>query len=382
MTALDGARFALDAPTSIAAIWGDGSRVLWAQGEPLMLAGPDGVGKTTLGQQLVLRRAGIRTGHLLGHSVAPDEERRTLYLALDRPRQAARSMRRMIGEEDRDALRERLVVWAGELPFDLIAEPAQLAQFAHDHNAGTVVLDSVKDVGPKLGEEEGHAINRAMQLCVADGIEVLALHHQRKAQAENKRPRSLSDVYGSRWLTAGCGSVLMLWGEAGDPIVECVHLKQPAETVGPLTLEHEATTGSTIVADSLDAASLLAASPTALTAKDIAAALFKKQDPDRNSIAKAKRRLATAVAEGRAEQLDTSPGEPALWAATKGGARGGCTEGCTPSQEGVHGEGARSALHSRGAGTPAHVQGAQGAHNGRVLTPDYAEQLIEGANTR
>jgi integrase len=36
-----------------------------------------------------------------------------------------------------------------------------------------------------------------MQLYVAAGVEVLALHHQRKAQGDNKRPRALSDVYGS-----------------------------------------------------------------------------------------------------------------------------------------------------------------------------------------
>ena len=57
MTLLDGAAFALDAPTHVEAVWGDGSRVLWAQGEPLMIAGPDGVGKTTIGQQLTLARA-------------------------------------------------------------------------------------------------------------------------------------------------------------------------------------------------------------------------------------------------------------------------------------------------------------------------------------
>jgi hypothetical protein len=36
-----------------------------------------------------------------------------------------------------------------------------------------------------------------------------------------------------RRITAGAGSVVLLWGAAGDPIVEWRHLKQPAAEVGP-----------------------------------------------------------------------------------------------------------------------------------------------------
>jgi hypothetical protein len=54
---------------------GEGSRLVWAEGEPFMLAGPEGVGKTTLAQQLLFRRAGIGRDGLLGLTVAPDLER-------------------------------------------------------------------------------------------------------------------------------------------------------------------------------------------------------------------------------------------------------------------------------------------------------------------
>jgi len=287
--------------------------VLWAQGEPLLIAKPDGVGGTTIAQQLALRRAGIGAPSLLGHTVMAGTGK-VLYLALDRPRQARRSIRRMVTEADRAALAERLTVWEGALPFSLVADPRLLVVAAQKRGATTVIIDSLKDVASGLSDEQtGQAINRAMQLCVDAGVELLALHHQRKAQGDNKRPQQLADVYGSRWLTAGCGSVLMLWGEPGDPIVELRHLKQPADEVGPLMLLHDNVAGTTTADGSVDVVDILGASPAPMAVKDIASRLFKISDPKRNDIAKVKRRLVAALAEGRVKRLDAEPGEAGLW---------------------------------------------------------------------
>jgi hypothetical protein len=58
---LPGGDWILDAPTETPAVWGDPSgRVAWAEGEPLLIVGPEGVGKTTIAQQLVLARIGLR----------------------------------------------------------------------------------------------------------------------------------------------------------------------------------------------------------------------------------------------------------------------------------------------------------------------------------
>jgi hypothetical protein len=72
---VDGAAFALDAPDHVPAIWGADNRVLWAKGEPAMIYGPQGVGKTTIAQQLVLRRIGLGR-ELLGEPVRPPRTRR------------------------------------------------------------------------------------------------------------------------------------------------------------------------------------------------------------------------------------------------------------------------------------------------------------------
>jgi replicative DNA helicase len=294
-----GDEFVLDLPTEIPAAWGGASgTVAWALGEPLMLCGPDGVGKTTLGQQLALGRAGLRR-RVLGMRVA-DDERPVLYLALDRPAQAARSLARMVSASDRDRLRERLVVWRGPVPFNVVKTPRALADFATAQGAGTVVIDSLKDLAPKLSDDEvGGTVNSAIQELVARSVEVLALHHQRKAQQGAPPPKKLADVYGSRWLTAGMGSVFMLWGEAGDPVVELLHLKQPSEPLPACKLLHDHDAGKTAILESVDLLALVtAAAETGLTAEAAAAVIFDEPTPDRNAIEKARRRLEKLVAGG------------------------------------------------------------------------------------
>ena len=77
-----------------------------------------------------------------------------LYVAADRPRQIARAHRRIFTEADRDTLRERLTVHRGPLPFDLGREPEQLAAFAIEHDADTLILDSLKDVALDISKDE------------------------------------------------------------------------------------------------------------------------------------------------------------------------------------------------------------------------------------
>ena len=92
-----GGEFILDVPTELPAVWGSGQRVAWVEDEPIMLVGGEGLGKSTLAQQLLLARIGVRGSTFLGLPVAASE-RPALYLALDRPQQIARSFHRMVSE--------------------------------------------------------------------------------------------------------------------------------------------------------------------------------------------------------------------------------------------------------------------------------------------
>jgi replicative DNA helicase len=292
----------LDVPTRVESVWGSGHEVLWAQGEAFLMCGPDGVGKTTLIQQLILGLIGVLEPILLGLPLVGGD-RRVLYVAADRPVQALRSIRRMVTEENRDLLAEHLQVWKGPLPFDLARNPEGLSALAHRAGCGIVILDSLKDVASELSKEEvGLAVSKAFQSACAEGVDVCALHHQRKAQRGALTPRTLADVYGSRWITSGTGSVVMLWGDPGDSIVQLSHLKQPDETVGPLTVLHDHAIGRSTAIDQVDAYSVVMATADGVTAAGVAKAVYGTSG--RNNVERARRSLERLVSEERIARPD------------------------------------------------------------------------------
>jgi replicative DNA helicase len=309
---VDGASFILDIPDQTPAIWGHGDDILSAEGEYLLIAGPSGVGKTTIAQQMLLAAIGIRKD-ALGFPVRPCT--RALYLASDRPPQAARSLRRMVSPEDRDALAERLVVWKGPPPADLAKDPDALRRLCAQAGADFVVLDSLKDMAGELSKDEvGGAVNKALQLALVEGVEVTALHHHRKKGAGDagKEATSLDELYGSTWITAGAGSVVGVWGAPGDPIVSFRHLKQPAAEVGPFRLRHDHARGETEIFHQVDALELMAhMGPAGLSAVELSAQMFPPASaagPSQSEREKARRKLELLVDAGLAERLGGGKG--------------------------------------------------------------------------
>ena len=322
-----GGSFVLDQPREVPALWGSGNRVVWARGEALMVVGPAGVGKTTLAQQVIVARLGI-TSQVLDLPVAPTGSR-VLYLACDRPPQIARSLARMVRHVDREVLNDRLIVWKGPPPQDFARHPETLLEMARAAQADTVVIDSLKDVALKLTDDEvGAGYNNARQRALVGGVELIELHHQRKAgNGGIGKPNTLSDVYGSVWITAGAGSVLLVWGAAGDSVVEISHLKQPVDDIGPLQVVHDHLAGRTRVYRDADPRTLLTASP-GLTAAALAAHLYvpdRSRQPKPNEVEKARRQLDGLVKKELAKRQ-----EPAL-----GGAGGSQAATYWPSTTGV-----------------------------------------------
>lgn len=294
----------LDEPETIPAVWGKGDAVLWSRGEGLMIASHQGCGKTTIAQQVALRRAGILGGDFLGLPVE-DDGRRVAYLALDRPSQAMRSMRRMVTTDHRELLSERLVIWRGPLPINPVNKSAALADFIQEvcENCGTVVIDSVKDLAAGISKDEvGAALNIAWQEVIARGIELLILHHERKAGGGSDRHHKLDDVYGSTWLTSGLGSVIALDGEPGAVLQEIRHLKQPAGPV-ELTIKHNHPVGITSLYDGETTVEdiLRQATPGGLTVRQLAEVIGQAERT-------AERRLKQLVKDGLAMVVPSQPG--------------------------------------------------------------------------
>lgn len=277
----------LDAADRPAALWGRGSELIWASGESLHINATQGTGKTTTAEQLALGRAGFTEyGELFDLPVKP-AEKRVLYVAADRPPQMLRSFARMVTPAMRSRLNERMSIWRGPLPPDMLADPYGLVRLAAMAKADTLFLDSLKDIIGKLQDDEAvGAFNTQRQNALVEGVEICELHHPRKNAEGDPQ---IEDVFGSTMITNGDGSVLQFKGKPGDPVVKVFHTKQPAGEVGPLTVIHDSLTGRTTVQHGVDLVQA-ARGRDGLTAKDAAQLLFGKDD--RNSVEKARRKLA------------------------------------------------------------------------------------------
>lgn len=236
-------------PLEVESIWGKGQESLWAFGEPLMIYGPTGIGKTTLAGRLLLSLVGVDSSELLGYPVnALPSGKTVLYVAADRPRQAMRSLRRMAPREAASVLAERLriehqrQIWASE------KDPEMLYRAAVQTNAAIVFIDSGKDLagGPLKDEGPAKALMDAIQICIANEIDVAMLHHPRKSIQEvggSKRELDLDDVYGSAWLTAGSGSVLLVDGKPGSGMFRLEQLKAPSTFIDQMEIAVDYETG-------------------------------------------------------------------------------------------------------------------------------------------
>lgn len=320
-----GGAFIFDQPAAADPIWGDGQHVLWSPGEALMIVGPPGVGKTTCVQQLVLARVGV-LDTFLGFDVKKTGSK-VLYLAMDRPAQIGRSMRRMVDDGDRELLDERLVVWPGPPPRDAAKAPEVLKILAEKAGADTIIVDSLKDAAVGLTDPETAGwYNRARQRALAAGIEVVEIAHQKKQGAAGGAPKTLADVHGGMEITAGAGSVFLVWGKPGDPVVEFVHLKQPAEEVGPLKLLHEHEVGRTSVFEKVDAGDVVKAAPGRdWTAREVAEIVCDAVKPTDGEVEKSRRKLERLHEAGHVVRFEgASPvgGNPQFryrWASTPPG---------------------------------------------------------------
>lgn len=257
-------------------IWGPDGTPLWAHGESLMIVGPPGKGKSTLAQRLTFARIGLGAGALEYPVV--DDGGRVLYLAMDRPNQVKRSMIRMVQPDDLATLNERMIVWRGPLPVDITLEANRdwLADAADEEGVTTIVVDSLKDIVTRASDEEkSGGYNMARQECLARGIEWVEIHHNRKSGTDNKKPRHLDDVYGSRMLTAGAGSVVSLWAPDESLDLEFTQLKSLAETHRPLKLKLDGPAGDFDVSESeawMD--TLMLAGPEGLSVTEVVVAFY------------------------------------------------------------------------------------------------------------
>jgi AAA domain len=297
----------LSAPKVPPSVWGRDSDILWAEGQSLIIAGHDGTGKTTVAGNLVRARLGV-TKEVLGLPVVPGRKN-ILYFAMDRPMQAKSNLARMFSEDDAEILK-KLIFWDGPPPEDFSRNTKLLTEMCLAADADTAIIDSLKDACVPISDDAvGAGWNRARQEALVNGIQVLELHHPRKPSGEQSVDKvpELADLYGSRWIAAGAGSVIILHGRPGDPVIG-VHNRKPVMNVvgtGKMEIGED---GTVHLDEPLDILKAISSKGTAgITAPE--AAQFLYGSAGRNEVVRAKRILENKIK------------DELLWA-TEGGGRG------------------------------------------------------------
>lgn len=255
--ALDGDEFMFGEVATDVPIWGSGDDLLWVEGGGLMIPSDQGLGKSLTAQQLIAGRLGIGSRELLGLPITPlDPSKLVVYLALDRPRQIARSMARLFRTPmERATAKSRLKIWTKPMPIDILGDPYAFADWIQDTfgaNVGDLIIDSVKDLTPAnlSNGEVGQALDMAWKECRARGMSTLVLHHERKTGGDESRANrqpSLDHIYGSVWLTSGMDSILHISGKQGENLVRYTHLKAIINMLDPIDAVHDQENGRTDV---------------------------------------------------------------------------------------------------------------------------------------
>jgi hypothetical protein len=141
-------------------------------------------------------------------------------------------------------------------------------------------------------EERANMYNRARQLCLAHDIEWIELHHNRKANGDGKEPRSIDDIYGNRFITAGAGSALYFHGEPSDPIVKLAQLKAPYGEFFPKDVAIDKVHGTMEFYEATSIASILTVAGRAgITTLDIAKQVYGVKAPSKADKERVRRKL-------------------------------------------------------------------------------------------
>jgi replicative DNA helicase len=244
--------WALEERLNARKIMGRGDEILWADEEPFYIVGDTGHGKSTFGQNIIRCSIGL-IPNVIGMDVKKFD--RILYIAADRPAQTRASIARMVDYMSLECWNSHVLVHEGPIGFWMDQKPEMLLEFAampRDHWGGktaqVLVIDSLKDLATSLnGDEEGTKYNMGVQMLCREGIQVLGTHHPRKQSAMQKKQKeewepTLDDIYGSKFLPAGAGSVLFLHRKSTGS-TGLYHLKSPMGEMTFSDIRFEGRTG-------------------------------------------------------------------------------------------------------------------------------------------
>lgn len=213
-----------------------------------VISGPPGLGKTQFSLQLCMAMA-LGTDYLIWN---PKEQIRSLFFSLEMGQAALKEIgvpmitSVLQGAENKEESRDKLHEFFHVVPInesaDLTKEVNQgrFINYVEDVKPDIIFMDSLG--AAILGElSDDVTINKTFnfikQVINAFDVTVTFLHHNRKEQAANKKPKYLADLYGSQYIQSNATNVTGLWRAQDrpftDPIeINCLKMRVAAEWDG------------------------------------------------------------------------------------------------------------------------------------------------------
>lgn len=200
-----------------------------------MIASAPGVGKTQFTMQLAM-------GCALNQSVVylkPVKSHRTMLFQLEMNAPSLKHFAETMGkgytEEEHEILNRNFLLFPHGMPINLMLKESRkgFESIIQEYKPEGLYIDSLQKIylGDLSKDEIRGVYNYLAYLRQEYGVYIFLIHHDRKAQESNKRPRDLSDIYGSTYITAEPDCVFHLWRPS--PESKEVELRNPKNRLAP-----------------------------------------------------------------------------------------------------------------------------------------------------
>lgn len=195
----------------------------------MVVSGKPGVGKTQFTMQTLIHIALGKS--MLGWKI--DAPRRVAFISMEMGSAEIKifqdEMSKILSAEEQELLQKNfLIVPIGQaLLFDQSADRKAIEQFLETYKPEVAAFDSLsKTTMNSLDESSTKAVmDFADNIRMNYDCSVIFIHHDRKAQIGNRRPKSLEDVYGSFYITATATTVIGMWFNEKTFEIEVNYLK-------------------------------------------------------------------------------------------------------------------------------------------------------------
>lgn len=194
-----------------------------------MIAGPPEVGKS----QFIIRLAMYMAMGKKFINWDIKKPIRTMFLSLEMSHEALKlltdTMTQNLSDEERELINKSFFIWSGGygLSMDNADDQKLILDAIKEYKPEAVFIDSLTKA-TRDDINSNTTIDNVVNFIKRDifsitGSLVCFIHHNRKGQVGNKKPKSLDDLYGSRFIAADMDTVIALW-PVGDEI-ELLELK-------------------------------------------------------------------------------------------------------------------------------------------------------------